>query len=401
MSEAAAGLDPGSALAALIDALAGAGPLAPRLGAFAARLGDLLGAEVAVEVTLADAGVLVGGAALEGAARLPAGAGGALLVRPPGHGERGLARAAARLLERELEWARRAGRAARTEDVMSAVTHEMNNALTPLLCHGCEPVARESLRLRGLLETLRAARGRARPRELRWFGDVVERVKKLLGLAGGGTFPVEAECAPEVARRAVGPEQEQLVPALLAVGFALRGQARPGTGLRLRAGADGGRLRVRLDAAVDAPGDLAGELERPDPERSGLDVRLAPSEAGRLAVELTLLRRPRVVLLEPAGGAPTTDAVAGALEGAGLDVGRADTPEAAVVLAGGPVEPAALLALPGAPGQALRQALHRTHPLLASRCFVLDEQLAPRGHRPGPDEVDLGQVLAAARRGDA
>ncbi|MCO5166758.1 MAG: hypothetical protein M9894_10380 [Planctomycetes bacterium] len=400
MPEATTGSDPAGALDALLDALDGDGALGARLEAFAARLGDLLGAAVGVEVTLAGASVrAAGAAALAGAARLPAGPGGALLGRRASAGAGGLARTAARLLARELAWERRAARAARAEDVMSAVTHEMNNALTPLLCHGCEPVARESLRIRALLETLRVVRGRARTRELRWFGDVVERARRLLGVSGGGTFPVEAECAPEAARRAVGPEQEQLVPVVLMAGFALRARARAGTALRLRAGVHGDELRLTLDAVVDAPGDLAGALEQPDPGR-GPDVRLT-REGERLGLELVLSRRPRVVLLEPAGGSPATPGVTRALEAAGFDVASADTSEGAVALAGGPVEPAALLVLPGAPGQALRQGLHRTQPLLASRCHLLDERLVPRGHRPAADEVDLGELLASARGAEA
>lgn len=393
MVEAAS--EPASGLAGLIDALEGAGPLAPRLDLFAARLGALVGAEVAVEVSLADLGLTAAGAPGPGAARLPAGDGAALLLRPAAAAEHPDARAAARLLGREVTWLRRAARAARTEDVMSAVTHEMNNALTPLLCHACEPVVRESLRLRGLLETLRLVRGRARPRDLRWGGEVLERARKLLAVSGSGTFPVVVEAAPEVASRAVGPEQDRLVPVLLAVGYALRARAAAGAALTLRATVKDGLLRLELEAPVAAPVELAGELERPDPA-CGLDVRARLEDDGRVVVTIVLLRRPRVVLLEPPGGSPHGPAVTRALNGAGLDVVAVDDPAAAVARALEPVEPAALVVLPGASLQALRQGLHRTQPLLASRCLVLDERLVPRGHRPGPDEVDLALVLAAA-----
>lgn len=392
--------EPANAFVGLIDALDDAGPLGARLEVFASRLGQLLGADVGIEVWLADHGVLAAGpSALRSpdVGRLPAGDGATLLLRPATAAEHVHARAAARLLAREVEWLRRSARAARNEDVMSAVTHEMNNALTPLLCHGCEPVVRESLRMRALLETLRIVRGRARPRDLRWVGDVLERTKKLLGLSGAGTFPVEVRCSPEASRLAIGPEQDRLLAALLSAGYALRSGAVAGASLALRADVVAGRLQLEVEAPVATPGALAGELERPDPDTSGLDVRARIDEGGRVAVAIALLRRPRVVLLEPAGGAAVGAAVARALAGAGLDVARADDPDRGLALALEPLEPAALIVLHGANGQALRHGLHRTQPLLASRLLMLDENLAPRGYRPAPDEVDLGQLLAAAR----
>lgn len=405
MVEAAAAPAPGASFLALLEALEAPGPLGERLDRLAKGVVALLGppAEVAVVVSLADAAVVAGGAAtLEAApdtARVPAGDGGALLVRPASAVESEPVRAAARLLARELGWLRREARGARAEDVMSAVTHEMNNALTPLLCHACEPVVRESLRMRGLLETLRIVRGRSRPRELRWVEDLLERVRKLLTLSGSGTFPVEAQPDPSAARRAIGPEQERLLPVLLGAAFALRSRARAGTALTLRARLDeAGLLRLEVEATVDAPCDLGGELERPDPASSGLDVRVRLG-SGRVLVAVTLLRRPRIVLLEQPGGGGLGAAVARVLAEVGIDVDRADGPEAALARTLEPVEPAAVLVLPGGAGQALRQGLHRTQPLLAARCFMLDERLSPRGHRPTADDLDLGAVLAAARDG--
>lgn len=388
-----------NAFVGLIEALDDAGPLGARLEAFVTRLGALVGGEVAVEVSLADRAVVAAGAldlAAPDVARLAAGDGAALLLRPASAAEHVHARAAARLLAREVEWLRRAARAARTEDVMSAVTHEMNNALTPLLCHACEPVVRESLRMRALLETLRIVRGRARPRDLRWGGDVLERVRKLLALSGAGTFPVQVHCSPEAARRAIGPEQDRLVPVLLAAGYALRAGAVAGSSLSLRADVADGRLALEVEATVATPSALVGELERPDPEASGLDVRARLGDGGRVAVTIVLLRRPRVVVLEPPGGAPLAPAVADVLTASGLDVVRADDPERALGLALEPLEPAALIVFHGASVQALRQGLHRTQPLLASRLMALDERLAPRGYRPAPDEVDFAQLLAMA-----
>lgn len=394
MAEAAP--EPSHAFLGLLEALDEPGPVTARLGAFARRLGALVNAEVAVEVALADQRVVAAGPAdLEGAARLDAGGGAALLLRPAAAADHPEARAAARLLAREVEWLRRAARAARTEDVMSAVTHEMNNALTPLLCHSCEPVMRESLRMRALLETLRIVRGRARPRDLRWVSDLVERARKLLALSGGGTFPVEVRCSPEAGRRAVGPEQDRLAPALLSAGFALRAAAAPGAALTLRALVDGDRVRLELEAPVASPASLVGELERLNAEAAGLDVR-ARVDGATVTVTLVLLRRPRVVILEPTGGAPLGPAVERALAGAGFDVARADEPERALAAALEPVEPAALVIMPGASAQALRQGLHRTQPLLASRLLALDERLVPKGLRPAPHEVDLGAVLAGA-----
>ncbi len=390
--------EPTNALLGLIDALDGEGALRERLEAFAARLGALVGAAVAVEVALADRAVVAAGPAdLSDGVRVDAGDGATLIVRPAAAAELATTRAAARLLRREVDWLRRAARAARTEDVMSAVTHEMNNALTPLLCHGCEPVVRESLRMRALLETLRIVRGRARPRDLRWAGDLLERSKKLLALSGAGTFPVEVRCSPEASHRAVGPEQDRLLPVLLAAGYALRNAAAAGASLALRADVRDDRLTLELEAPVAAPWALAGELERPDPEASGLDVRACVDEGGRVVVTIALLRRPRVVVLEPTGGGgPLADRVAAVLRRVGLDVARADDPGRAQALAVEPLEPAALIVLPGASAQALRQALHRTQPLLASRLMALDERLAARGYRPAPDEVDLATLLASA-----
>lgn len=403
MVEAAAAPAPGTSFIALMDALEGPGPLGARLDLLATRLAALLGpgAEVAVVVALADATIVAAGrAALEvavDAARVPAGDGAALLIRPAAAATSEHALAAARLLAREVGWLRREARGARAEDVMSAVTHEMNNALTPLLCHACEPVVRESLRMRGLLEILRVVRGRSRPRELRWAGDVIERARKLLTLSGAGTFPIEVERDPAASRRAIGPEQERLMPVLLGAAFALRSHARAGTALTLRTRVDPvGLLRLEVEATIDAPCDLAGELERPDPASSGLDVRVR-LDGGRVLVAVTLLRRPRIVLLEQPGGLGAGADVARVLEAVGIDVARTDGPDAALARAIEPVEPAAVLVLPGAAGQALRQGLHRTQPLLAARCFMLDERLVPRGHRPPPDDLDLGELLVAAR----
>src|SRR5690606_20426232 len=140
---------------------------------------------------------------------------------------------------------------------------------------------------------------------------------------------------------------------------------------------DDGHVQLEVEAPVAAPTALAGELERPDPQASGLDVR-ARVDGATVTVTIVLLRRPRVVLLEPPGGAALVPAVVRALGGAGFDVARADDPEQALAAALEPVEPAALLVMHGASAQALRQALHRTQPLLASRLVAPDERPLPR-----------------------
>lgn len=379
----------GERAASVLDALR------DRLGA--AGVAAVLVVDAAgARATIASSGELALDAAGEptGAARFPIVDGATLFVAPASRaaGEAAaLCDLAARVVARELDLARREARASRAEDAISAVTHEMNNALTPLLCSSSEPVARDALRLRSLLDTLRQLRGRSHPRELRAAPAWLERAKRLLSIAGAGTVHIDVECAEEARGLTIGPEQGRLLPAVLTTGFALRASA-PGA-VRVAARVEDGRLVIEVSAPVSTS-LVAGDLDLPSgPE---LEARLAPSTGGT-RVAFRLAQRPRVVVIE--GPTRPGTAVARALAPLGVEVTLVEGAAALGRVLEWP-EPSAILVLheAQAQGNALRVALHRAQPVYASRCLFLDERLAPRHYRASPDEVDLAAALAAAHR---
>lgn len=388
--------------AALVESLEGEAPLAARLDAMAARAAGLLGCEaVVVEGPLGDVRVRLGGLGAPGPddAVVVAGAGVSLRLRPAAALERAGAEVAfvARVTRAAVERAREASRAQRADEAISAVTHDVNNALTPLLCSSIDAVAHSALRLRGHLELLRQLRGRARPRELWRLPAWLERTRKLLSVTGGGSFPVEVHVHEEARRRAVGPEQSALLPLVVTAGLALRAAVRPGTPLRLSAGVgDDGRVEVALAGQVEAPAGLATAVDLG--ERPGLRPRVSMGD-GTVEVRVGLERSPRVVLLSgPVAGAPVpADALVREFLAVGVEAEVHGRPEDALRRCLEPPEPAWVLGLPGAdPGlKALRAGLQRTLPALAGRCVALDDRLALPGHRASAEEVDVAAVFAA------
>ncbi len=391
--------------AALVESLEGDAPLGARLDAMAAKAAELLGAEaVVVEGPLGDVRVRLGGAGAESEADavVVAGGGVTLRIRPAAALERGRAEAAfvARVTRAAVERAREASRVQRADEAISAVTHDVNNALTPLLCSSIDAVALSALRLRGHLDLLRQLRGRSRPRELWRLPAWLERTRKLLAVTGGGSFPVEVHVDDGAHQRALGPEQSALLPLVVFAGLALRAAVRPGTPLRLTGALDGdGRVELTLAAQVEAPAGLATAVDLA--ERPGLRPRVR-IDGARVEVLVGLDRSPRVVLLAgPVAGLPVpAEVLVRAFHAVGVEAELHARPEDALRRCLEPPEPAWVLGLPGAEAglKTLRSGLLRTLPALAGRCLLLDDRLAVPGHRASAEEVDVAAVFAGCVR---
>lgn len=394
--------EPFEVAAGLVESLEGDAPLSARLDAMSVKAAELLGAEaLLVEAPLGDARVRLGGLGASSGedAVVVAGGGVTVRLRPASLLERRRAEVAfvARVTRAAVERAREASRALRAEEAISAVTHDVNNALTPLLCSPVDAVAAAALRLRSHIELLRQLRGRSRPRELLRVPAWLERLRKLLAVTGGGSFPVEVQVDEGAQRRAIGPEQGALLPLAVSAGLALRVAVRPGTPVRLAGGIDrDGRVEVVLSGEVEAPGGLATLVDLS--ERPGLRPRVR-LDGGRVEVRVALEQRPRVLLLAgPAGKVPVpAEAVVRAFRAVGVEAELHGQAEEALRRCLEPPEPAWVLGLPGAEAtlKALRSGLQRALPAVAGRCLPLDDRLGVPGHRPSAEEVDVAAVFAS------
>lgn len=381
-------------VAAVLSACAGQDALAARLQRALAPLRAGLGARAAAVGLLLPDGVwllardgAVGESELRDGAALELVGRWRLWLAPPEAGRGGpLLGLLAHVLRRELERELLAERASQDAALRAAITHELGNALTPLLCHSAEPVARDSTRLRLLLDLLRQVDGGSGgPPALLDLGGLVERVRRVAHkLPGPGWLRVEVE--PQAAPRALGCEARELFPLLLRALAGLRAQ---GT-VHLRGLLDGGAPRVELEAEHQAPPVLA--LDLPEVRGARLARDLLPGRV-RLVVTPTQPARAVVVCAEE-----LLPRLSRGLAPLGLVLSRArDAAEAARLLEEPPTPWAVLIDdASQAEAHGLRRLILERR--LGSRAqpplVVLGPDLRPQAPAASPDEVDLGRLLA-------
>lgn len=381
----------------LLAACEGGEPLAARLRAALGHLRPALGAQAAgVGLVLPEGlwllardGPLGAAEAAEGAALELTGRWRLWVVPTEAARDGPLLRLARHLLRRELERELQLGAATQDGALRGAVAHELGNALTPLLCHGNEAIAREAGRARQLLDVLRQlGGGRGGPPSLLTAAGFLERVRRI-ALKLPETPLLQVEVDPRVAGLALGSEQRELLPLLLRALVAVRGAQAP---VRLRAQPDPeAGLRLELEARQAEPPLLALDLE----DVPGLTLR-RELHPGRITLRAAPAQRPRAVLL------CTPDSAARLERGLlplGLAVVRArDAAQVAQSLADG-LSVWAVLVDDALQAEALvlrRLLLERRLGLRAQVPLVLlGPDLLPQGLTPGPDEVDLARLLGA------
>lgn len=382
------------AVAAVLSACAGQEALGARLQRALPPLRAGLGARAAaVGLLLADGAWLLARDGALGESELRDGAALELIGRwrlwltPPEAGRSGpLPGLLAHVLRRELERELLAERASQDAAVRAAITHELGNALTPLLCHSLEPVARDSTRLRLLLDLLRQVDGGSGGQPpLLDLGGLVERVRRVAHkLPGPGTLQVEVD--PQAAPRALGCDARELIPLLLRVLASLRPQ---GT-MHLRGLVSGGAPQIEVEAEHQTPPLLA--LDLPEVRGARLARDLLP---GRVRLVVTPTHPPRAVVVCAGELLPR---LSRGLAPLGLTLCRArDAAEAARLVEEPPAPWAVLIDdASQAEAQPLRRLILERR--LGSRAqpplVVLGPDLLPLGAAASPDEVNLGRLLA-------